>query len=340
MIEDCKGLKNLQGILDRLLGPEGCPWDQEQTPESLCDYVIEECYELVEGIRAHKPDEVREELGDVFFLLLFIAAIYKKRGKFTLCDALDENAAKMVHRHPHVFSDVSFADKEELLRNWERLKKEEKAAKAGEADAAKGIFDSLPKSLPPLIQAYRINAKAARAGFTWDSDADVEQQVEAEWLEWLEASQSLSERFKEVPAASSPASSASPVSPVSPVSSGAAPSVSPHLSDPSKPLPEPSNQVVSQTAGKDDECADEALSTDPVQAAMEEELGDLLFTIIELGRRKGIKANAALQRSNMKFLRRFSAMEELARKNGRDFAGLDIAAKEELWRQVKAAEKK
>lgn len=321
MNEDCKGLEKVQAVLDRLLGPEGCPWDQEQTPESLCDYVIEECYELVEGIRAHKPEEVREELGDVFFLLLFIAAIYKKQGKFTLCDALEENAAKMVHRHPHVFSDVSFADKEELLFNWERLKKEEKKAKAQDADAPKGIFDSLPKSLPPLIQAYRINSKAARAGFTWDSDADVEQQVEAEWLEWLEVSQSLSERFKELAAAPDVA----------------ARSASPHSSDPSKPAPEVA--VPKVAPAEDDENNDEALSTDPAQAAMEEELGDLLFTIIELGRRKGIKANAALQRTNMKFLRRFNAMEELARKNGHDFAALDITAKEELWQQVKAAER-
>ncbi len=322
MNEDCKGLEKLQAVLDRLLGPEGCPWDQEQTPESLCDYVIEECYELVESIRSHKPDEVREELGDVFFLLLFIAAMYKKQGKFTLCDALEENAAKMVHRHPHVFSDVSFADKEELLFNWERLKKEEKAAKASDADSPKGIFDSLPKSLPPLLQAYRINSKAARAGFTWDSDADVEQQVEAEWLEWLEVSQSLSERFKEV-------------------SANSASSASPHMSDPSKPAPQPEPQPVVTDAGDDeDDGAADALSTDPAQAALEEELGDLLFTIIELGRRKGIKANAALQRTNMKFLRRFNAMEELARQNGQDFVALDITAKEALWQQVKATEKK
>lgn len=307
MNDDLKGLAEVQEVLERLLGEDGCPWDKEQTPEGMCDYVIEECYELIDAIKSKKVEDIKEELGDVFFLLTFIATIYKKHGKFSLGDALRGNAAKMIHRHPHVFSNASFENKEELLRNWELLKQEEKAAKNSSAPAVhKGLFESLPKNLPPLVQAYRINSKAARVGFTWDSDADVEQQLEAEWLEWLEVSQSLSS-FKDL-------------------------GIPSHIAVAGEYLsPENNGQSEDETLNP--------LSTDPAQVALEEELGDLIFTIVELGRRKGVKANAALQRTNMKFLRRFEAMEKMATANGQKFADLPIDEKEELWKAAKLQEK-
>lgn len=276
-----QSLQAITDVIDRLLAPEGCPWDREQTPESLADYVIEECFELVEAIRSGKVHDVREELGDVMFLLAFIGRLYADKGAFTLDDAVEGNAAKMIRRHPHVFAEGECASREELLRNWERIKREEKAAAMaddgadaeGDAQAApaegaqKGVFDSLPKGLPPLVKAYRLHSKAARVDFTWESDEDVEQQVEAEWLEWLDAS-----------------------------------------------------------ASGDKE-------------RQEQELGDFLFTIVELGRRKGIKANAALDYATLKFLRRFEGMEALARERGLDFPNLSFEDKDALWNEVKAAEK-
>lgn len=263
MTKDNASLARLTDVIDRLLAPEGCPWDKEQTPESLCDYLVEECFELVEAIRSGNADEVREEMGDVMFLLAFLGRLYADKGAFTLDDAMANNAAKMIRRHPHVFSDTTYADRDEFLRNWESIKRAEKADAEGEPQ---GVYDSLPASLPPLLKAYRIHSKAARVGFTWPEDEDVERQVETEWLELLDV-----------------------------------------------------------LAGDD-------------KAAQENELGDLIFSLVELGRRKGIKANTALDMTNLKFLRRFRRMEALARERGLDFPALSLDDKDELWNEAKAAE--
>lgn len=252
----------LRELIDRLTGPDGCPWDREQTPESLAEYIIEESHELAAALRAGDAAAVREELGDVAFLLLFVAGMFEKRGQFSLADALDENRAKMVRRHPHVFAGETFPDLDAQLARWEAIKRAEHEA----AGAPQGLFASLPKSLPPLTKAYRIHSKAARVGFTWPTDEEVEQQVEAEWLEWLDVA-----------------------------------------------------------AGDD-------------AAAQKHELGDLIFSLVELGRRKGIKANDALDAADTRFLRRFARMEELARERGLDFAALSLDEKDELWNEAKAEE--
>ena len=252
----------LRELIDRLTGPDGCPWDREQTPESLAEYIIEESHELAAALRAGDAAAVREELGDVAFLLLFVAGMFEKRGQFTLAEALDENRAKMVRRHPHVFAGETFPDLDAQLARWEAIKRAEHEA----AGAPQGLFASLPKSLPPLTKAYRIHSKAARVGFTWPTDEEVEQQVEAEWLEWLDVA-----------------------------------------------------------AGDD-------------AAEQKHELGDLIFSLVELGRRKGIKANDALDAADTRFLRRFARMEELARERGLDFAALSLDEKDELWNEAKAEE--
>lgn len=257
-------VEKLTAVIERLTAPDGCDWDNKQTPESLADYVIEESHELVSAIRSGSAKDVCEELGDVAFLLLFIAKLFEKKGQFSFDDALEQNRQKMIRRHPHVFGDTVFADMDEQLKTWEKIKREEHADEGGKPA---GLFDSLPSSLPPLIKAYRIHSKAARVGFTWNEDEEVEQQVEAEWLECIDA---LQENDAE---------------------------------------------------------------------AQKHEIGDLLFSIVELGRRKGIKASEALDYSTMRFLNRFAAMEELARSRGQDFAALSLDEKDELWNEVKAAEK-
>ncbi|EPR37073.1 MazG family protein [Desulfovibrio sp. X2] len=258
-----EALSSLIQVIKSLLAPEGCPWDRKQTPETLCDYVIEESFELVEAIRAGSAEETREEVGDVLFLLLFISELSERAGRFSLADALEESAAKMIRRHPHVFADTKISCQEELLRNWERIKRgEHKDAEGRPA----GVFDSLPKGLPPLLRAYRMHSKAARTGFTWASDEDARGQLDAEWKELEEA-----------------------------------------------------------RAGGDAE-------------RIEAEFGDYLFTVVEWGRRLGVKANAALDKANNRFLARFQVMEELARERGRDLAELDLDAQNALWDEAKARE--
>lgn len=255
-------LEKINAMLDKLLGPEGCPWDKEQTVESLCSYALEEMHELIDAVRNGTLAEQREELGDVVFIMLFMAWLREKEGAFTLADVLEENWAKMTGRHPHVFGDAQVANKAELIATWEDIKKAEKAKK----ESRPGVFGSLPVALPSLIKAYRIHSKSSRNKFTWDTDEDAEMQVEAEWLEFMDAAQSGDE------------------------------------------------------------------------AAMEHELGDLIFSIVELGRRHGIKADVALDKTNTRFLRRFAGMEALAKEKGLDFSALDQAAKDALWDEVKAKE--
>jgi ATP diphosphatase len=170
-------LARLQGVLDALLGPDGCPWDKVQTPVTLCDYIIEESFELVDCIRSDDGPGVAEELGDVLFLLLFVATLSQKRGDFTLAEALETATAKMIRRHPHVFADLKIENREELLRNWERIKRAEK-------DKGQGLYASLPHGLPPLLKAYRIHSKAARSGFTWACDAAMLESLAAERAEF------------------------------------------------------------------------------------------------------------------------------------------------------------
>jgi ATP diphosphatase len=176
-----KALQEILEVIDTLLGPNGCPWDKKQTPDSLCDYLIEETFELVTAIRNKDLDEIQEELGDVFFLLFFIARLYQ--DKFSLEQTFKLNAAKMIKRHPHVFGDKKIEDIEELLVTWEKIKKEEKEQK----DKQESVFASIPPTLPPLLRAYRINSKAARIGFTWPKDVDQEHKLLEEWQEWLKA---------------------------------------------------------------------------------------------------------------------------------------------------------
>ncbi len=252
-------------LLDDLLGENGCRWDKKQTPASLCDHLLGETYELIDAIRSGQLSEIQEEMGDVFFLLFFIATLLHQEQAPDLDSIWQQCVEKMMRRHPHVFGPETVHSQQELHQKWEAVKKQEKIDSNKQAKPV-NIFDSIPSILPPLLKAYALNSKAAKAGFTWDNNAHQEQALHQEWQEWQKARK----------------------------------------------------------------------GTD--FAAKQEEFGDLLFSLVEQGRRHGVKANGALQQANLKFCRRFRDMCALAEKQGLDWEALDLEAKDRLWDEVKKEE--
>ena len=254
-----EALASMQQVIETLLGPDGCPWDKAQTPVTLCDNLVEEVFELTHAIRQGDSNDICEELGDVLFLVLLISELGKRGGGTGLAEALERGASKMIRRHPHVFGEAEVNNRAELIRNWEEIKKQEKAEKNKTGGALAGVASDLP----PLLRAYRVHSRAARAGFSWENVPDVEKQLACEWDEWRAAVE------------------------------------------------------------KGD------------KAEMEQEFGDVLFTLVELGRRHGIKANSALDSAVIKFVSRFNRMEELAEEKGLDFTKLGLDEMNALWAEVK-----
>jgi len=156
-----KVFKDFLDIITKLRSPDGCPWDKEQSPQSLRAHLIEESYETVEAIDDDDADHVREELGDVLLLISMISQIYSESGEFNFQEVIEEVSAKLIRRHPHVFGDEKVHDAEEVLKNWDRIKTEVE----GRKDTS--VLDGIPGSLPPLERSYKIQKKAAKKGFDW-----------------------------------------------------------------------------------------------------------------------------------------------------------------------------
>ena len=279
----CPNLKKMLDVIERLLGPDGCPWDKAQTPVSLCDNLGEEVFELTHAIRRGDASDMCEELGDVLFLILLIAELSMRSGGPGLAEALEKGAAKMIRRHPHVFGEVMVNNHAELIANWEAIKRAEKAEQ-GRKD---GILAGISPGLPPLLRAYRTHSKAARAGFTWASNAELEAQLAAEWQEWRNA------------------------------------------------LARRTETLENKGGGAGGQQPAEGEGGAAAKREMEEEFGDVLFTLVELGRRYGIKANAALDMAVIKFTSRFNSMEALAAQRGLDFTKLGLDEMNALWAEVK-----
>lgn len=155
------------GIMRRLRAPGGCPWDAEQTHDSLKRYLIEECYEVIEAIDSGDDGHLKEELGDLLLQPLFHAAIAEERGAFTIDDILETLSDKLIRRHPHVFGDQDIKTSDEQVANWEKIKKEEKG------EERKSALSGVPPHLPALMKAQKITEKAARVGFDWEQTDQV-----------------------------------------------------------------------------------------------------------------------------------------------------------------------
>jgi tetrapyrrole methylase family protein/MazG family protein len=263
----------LVGVVTRLLGEGGCPWDREQTAESLKPFLIEECYEVLEAIDSGKSEAVCRELGDVLFQVLFHAEIGRQHHQFDIDALLNSSADKMIRRHPHVFSadrDGTPLDSKAVLTKWEELKKGEP-----ENRERHSALDGVPKTLPALLRAHQLQSRAARVGFDWKEVGPVFEKIREEVAECEEALAHL-ERSVEG-------------------------------------------------------------STEQAAAALEDEIGDLLFSIANVARHMKINPEEALRRASEKFIRRFQKIESSAEKSG-GLATLPPETVDRLWEEVKAEE--
>ena len=191
---DGRALARLLKILKVLRGPGGCPWDQEQTHESLRPYLLEECHEVLAAIDAGSPGALCEELGDLSLHVAFQAELAEESGAFRLSDSLEMISEKLLRRHPHVFGEEAATDAREVERLWERIKADEKDS-AGQLKQS--ILDGLPVSLPGLLRAQRIQEKVAGVGFEWPSAAGALEKLEEEYGEFRQALASGTERERE-----------------------------------------------------------------------------------------------------------------------------------------------
>lgn len=250
-MENGKALEELIAVMDRLLAPEGCPWDREQTHQSLQRYLIEESYEVVEAIQEESMDKLREELGDVLLQVVFHSALAEREEHFSFADVALSVRDKMIKRHPHVFGDLKLATSNDVLERWEGFKKKE---------GKKHLLEGIPPMLPALMRAEKMQEKAARVGFDWPSvDGALE-------------------KFKE----------------------------------------------------EIDELQ-EARSA----AEVADEMGDVLFALVNVARFKGVDPEAALQSTSNKFARRFRYIEESIQAMGKQFSDLTLEEMDRLWDEAK-----
>lgn len=276
-------------IMARLRGPDGCPWDREQSFDSIRKFTLEETYEVLDAIERENWPDLREELGDLLLQVLFYSQMAADASYFDIRQVIEGLNRKLVRRHPHVFGDeasvaagnaapagmeTSGIDAKQVLRNWEQIKRAEKVETAPNA-APPSVLDSVPRSFPALMEAAKVGSKASKAGFDWADAEGVFDKLEEEIAELREAIQ----------------------------------------------------QRNGQHSGEIREAQD--------KSAVAEELGDLLFTAVNLARKLGVDPELALRGTNRKFRRRFAAMEKSS------IAALEEQSPDQLealWNQVKESE--
>jgi len=255
--------QRLVEIMARLRAPGGCPWDREQTYDSIKPYTVEETYEVMDAIDRRDFQSLAEELGDLTLQVVFYAQMAAEEGRFTVSDALDAINEKLIRRHPHVFADGDAKTSDQVLKRWDEIKTEEKRDKG---EAPKGMLDTVVRQQPALLEATQISRKAAGAGFDWPALEPVLDKVREELDELAEARQRSS------------------------------------------------------------------------QEDLEGEVGDLLFTLVNVARFLKVDPEQALRKTNAKFRRRFSYVETELAARGRTPAQSDIEEMESLWQQAKTQE--
>lgn len=249
--------RRLLEIMDELR--EKCPWDREQTIESLRKLTIEETYELGDAILHNNLQEIKKELGDLMLHIVFYAKIGAEKGAFNMADVLNGINEKLIYRHPHVFGEVDVSGSREVVENWESLKLKEKGGN-------KRVLEGVPVAMPALVKANRIQEKASGVGFDWEHPQQV----------WDKVKEEISELGSEI-----------------------------ENNDPDK---------------------------------MEAEFGDLFFALVNAARLYGVDPEAALERTNLKFISRFNYLESQTMLKGRDLKSMSLAEMDKIWDEAKRKE--
>ena len=244
-------------IVAKLRAPGGCPWDREQTNESLLPGLIEEAYEVADAVRNRDDENLREELGDLVLLAVMHSEIANETGRFNIAEVLLEVTAKLIRRHPHVFGDTDVRDADGVVKQWEAIKREEKSAAPGH------YLSDLPAALPALMRAQKAQKKAARVNFDWTELSDVVAKVDEELAETKEAIGS---------------------------------------------------------------CAPEAIA---------DEIGDLLFAVVNLARKTNLDAETALQKATDKFVGRFNRLEDELIRQDKRLGDVHLNELDAIWNSIK-----
>jgi len=251
--------ERLTGIMARLRAPAGCPWDREQTFETIKPYLLEETYEVLDAIDARDWRALAEELGDLLLETVFFAQMAAEQNLFRIEDSLDAINEKLVRRHPHVFGEGTAKTADDVKQRWDEIKADERKERGDEA----GLLDKVPRAMPALVEATQLTSRAAGVGFDWP---DIGQVIEK-----------LNEELKEL-------------------------------------------EEARETAGRE---------------RLEDELGDVLFVLVNLARFLKVDPEQALRRTNLKFRERFAYIEKKLAEAGKSPAGSSLAEMDALWDQAK-----
>jgi MazG family protein len=294
MSETGERFERAVAIMARLRAPGGCPWDREQTFDTIKQYTLEETYEVLEAIENRDWYELTGELGDLLLQVLFYAEMAKEDGHFSVDDVLDRLSTKLVTRHPHVFGEVKAETSAQVLRNWEAIKQQERKqrepARQAEAEKPKSILDGVSSAMPALLEGLKLSNKAAHVGFDWPN-------VEGLFDKLKEELEELRHEVNQIP----------------------------------PPGPMPIGRGIAGARGQ--------VLPEDLKARLEDEVGDLLFVLVNIARYLNVDPESSLRKTNRKFRRRFQHVEEALRQAGKKPEDASLDEMEAHWQASKSGEK-
>ena len=294
MSETGERFERAVAIMARLRAPGGCPWDREQTFDTIKQYTLEETYEVLEAIENRDWNELTSELGDLLLQVLFYAEMAKEDGHFSVDDVLDRLSTKLVTRHPHVFGEVKAETSAQVLRNWEAIKQQERKQREpdrlGEDEKPKSILDGVSSAMPALLEGLKLSNKAAHVGFDWPN-------VEGLFDKLKEELEELRHEVNQIP----------------------------------PPGPMPIGRGIAGARGQ--------VLPEELKARLEDEVGDLLFVLVNIARYLNVDPESSLRKTNRKFRRRFQHVEEALHQAGKKPEDASLDEMEAHWQASKNDEK-